>query len=105
MKHGKWLIGLLALFLVFSTVPAAASAADQVRQETVSGQETEEETEEETEQETEEETAGTQAQAEENPENDPRSFLMHIPFVCAVMVILITGFTIWGKRQEKKAVE
>ena len=42
------------------------------------------------------------AQAQEEPEKDTRSILLHIPFVCAVMILLLAVFIIWGKRQESK---
>ena len=42
------------------------------------------------------------AQAQEEPEKDTRSILLHIPFVCAVMILLLAGFIIWGKIQESK---
>lgn len=42
------------------------------------------------------------AQAQEEPEKDRRSILLHIPFVCAVMIVLLAFFIIWGKRQESK---
>lgn len=47
-----------------------------------------------------EEAAPAQTQGE--PEKDTRSILLHIPFVCAVMILLLAGFIIWGKRQESK---
>ena len=41
-------------------------------------------------------------QAEETAQQDARSILLHIPFVCLIMAIVLTGFILWGKNQEKK---
>ena len=120
MKSGKWLFILLALCLVFSVTPARAFAgqtvsqtADQVQEKTVEKTvfeensdtlaqaqgEPEEDTLAQAQGEPEEDTL---AQAQEEPEKDTRSILLHIPFVCAVMILLLAVFIIWGKRQESK---
>ena len=120
MKSGKWLFILLALCLVFSVTPARAFAgqtvsqtADQVQEKTVEKTVFEEnsdalaqaqgEPEEDTlTQAQEEPDEDSLAQAQEEPEKDTRSILLHIPFVCAVMILLLAVFIIWGKRQESK---
>ena len=120
MKSGKWLFILLALCLVFSVTPARAFAgqtvsqtADQVQEKTVEKTVFEEnsdtlaqaqgEPEEDTlAQAQEEPEKDALAQAQEEPEKDTRSILLHIPFVCAVMILLLAVFIIWGKRQESK---
>ena len=130
MKSGKWLFILLALCLVFSVTPTRAFAgqtvsADQVQEKTVEKTVFEEnsdtlaqaqgEPEEDTltqaqEEPDEDSLAQAQgepeedalAQAQEEPEKDTRSILLHIPFVCAVMILLLAVFIIWGKRQESK---
>ena len=120
MKSGKWLFILLALCLVFSVTPARAFAgqtvsqtADQVQEKTVEKTVFEEnsdtlaqaqgEPEEDTlTQAQEEPEKDALAQAQEEPEKDTRSILLHIPFVCAVMILLLAGFIIWGKIQESK---
>ena len=120
MKSGKWLFILLALCLVFSVTPARAFAgqtvsqtADQVQEKTVEKTVFEEnsdalaqaqgEPEEDTlTQAQEEPDEDSLAQAQEEPEEDTRSILLHIPFVCAVMILLLAVFIIWGKRQESK---
>lgn len=120
MKSGKWLFILLALCLVFSVTPARAFAgqtvsqtADQVQEKTVEKTvfeensdtlaqaqgEPEEDTLAQAQGEPEEDAL---AQAQEEPEKDTRSILLHIPFVCAVMILLLAVFIIWGKRQESK---
>ena len=108
MKSGKWLFILLALCLVFSVTPARAFAgqtvsqtADQVQEKTVEKTVFEEnsDTLAQAQGELEEDAL---AQAQEEPEKDTRSILLHIPFVCAVMILLLTVFIIWGKRQESK---
>lgn len=120
MKSGKWLFILLALCLVFSVTPARAFAgqtvsqtADQVQEKTVEKTvfeensdtlaqaqgEPEEDTLAQAQGEPEEDSL---AQAQEEPEKDTRSILLHIPFVCAVMILLLAVFIIWGKRQESK---
>lgn len=120
MKSGKWLFILLALCLVFSVTPARAFAgqtvsqtADQVQEKTVEKTvfeensdtlaqaqgEPEEDTLTQAQEEPEEDAL---AQAQEEPEKDTRSILLHIPFVCAVMILLLAVFIIWGKRQESK---
>ena len=120
MKSGKWLFILLALCLVFSVTPARAFAgqtvsqtADQVQEKTVEKTvfeensdtlaqaqgEPEEDTLTQVQEEPEEDAL---AQAQEEPEKDTRSILLHIPFVCAVMILLLAVFIIWGKRQESK---
>ena len=120
MKSGKWLFILLALCLVFSVTPARAFAgqtvsqtADQVQEKTVEKTvfeensdtlaqaqgEPEEDTLTQAQEEPEEDAL---AQAQEEPEKDTRSILLHIPFVCAVMILLLAGFIIWGKIQESK---
>lgn len=93
MRFRKWLFILLSLCLISSVTPAAAFAgqtvsqtAEQVQEETVL-----------------EEESDALTQAEKEPEKDSRSILIHIPFVCAVMIVLITGFIIWGKWQENRA--
>ena len=120
MKSGKWLFILLALCLVFSVTPARAFAgqtvsqtADQVQEKTVEKTVFEEnsdalaqaqgEPEEDTlTQAQEEPEKDALAQAQEEPEKDTRSILLHIPFVCAVMILLLAVFIIWGKIQESK---
>ena len=108
MKSGKWLFILLALCLVFSVTPARAFAgqtvsqtADQVQEKTVEKTVFEEnsDTLAQAQGEPEEDTL---TQAQEEPEKDTRSILLHIPFVCAVMILLLAVFIIWGKRQESK---
>ena len=108
MKSGKWLFILLALCLVFSVTPARAFAgqtvsqtADQVQEKTVEKTVFEEnsDTLAQAQGELEEDAL---AQAQEEPEKDTRSILLHIPFVCAVMILLLAGFIIWGKIQESK---
>ena len=120
MKSGKWLFILLALCLVFSVTPARAftgqtvsQTADQVQEKTVEKTvfeensdtlaqaqgEPEEDTLAQAQGEPEEDAL---AQAQEEPEKDTRSILLHIPFVCAVMILLLAVFIIWGKRQESK---
>ena len=120
MKSGKWLFILLALCLVFSVTPTRAFAgqtvsqtADQVQEKTVEKTvfeensdtlaqaqgEPEEDTLTQAQGEPEEDAL---AQAQEEPEKDTRSILLHIPFVCAVMILLLAVFIIWGKRQESK---
>ena len=120
MKSGKWLFILLVLCLVFSVTPARAFAgqtvsqtADQVQEKTVEKTvfeensdtlapaqgEPEEDTLAQAQGEPEEDAL---AQAQEEPEKDTRSILLHIPFVCAVMILLLAVFIIWGKRQESK---
>ena len=108
MKSGKWLFILLALCLVFSVTPARAFAgqtvsqtADQVQEKTVEKTVFEEnsDTLAQAQGELEEDAL---AQAQEEPEKDTRSILLHIPFVCAVMILLLAVFIIWGKRQESK---
>ena len=108
MKSGKWLFILLALCLVFSVTPARAFAgqtvsqtADQVQEKTVEKTVFEENSDTLAQAQGEpEEDALTQAQGE--LEEDTRSILLHIPFVCAVMILLLAVFIIWGKRQESK---
>lgn len=120
MKSGKWLFILLALCLVFSVTPARAFAgqtvsqtADQVQEKTVEktvfeensdtlAQAQEEPDEDSLAQAQEEPEEDALAQAQEEPEKDTRSILLHIPFVCAVMILLLAVFIIWGKRQESK---
>ena len=120
MKSGKWLFILLALCLVFSVTPSRAFAgqtvsqtADQVQEKTVEKTVFEEISDTLAQAQGEpEETALAQAQeepeedalaqAQEEPEKDTRSILLHIPFVCAVMILLLAVFIIWGKRQESK---
>ena len=120
MKSGKWLFILLALCLVFSVTPARAFAgqtvsqtADQVQEKTVEktvfeensdtlAQAQEEPDEDSLAQAQEEPDEDALAQAQEEPEKDTRSILLHIPFVCAVMILLLAVFIIWGKRQESK---
>ena len=120
MKSGKWLFILLALCLVFSVTPSRAFAgqtvsqtADQVQEKTVEKTVFEEisdtlaqaqgEPDEDTlAQAQEEPDEDSLAQAQEEPEKDTRSILLHIPFVCAVMILLLAVFIIWGKRQESK---
>lgn len=120
MKSGKWLFILLALCLVFSVTPARAFAgqtvsqtADQVQEKTVEKTVFEEnsDTLAQAQGEPEEDTLAQAqgdpeedalAQAQEEPEKDTRSILLHIPFVCAVMILLLAVFIIWGKRQESK---
>ena len=130
MKSGKWLFILLALCLVFSVTPARAFAgqtvsqtADQVQEKTVEKTvfeensdtlaqaqgEPEEDTLTQAQEEPEEDALAQEepekdalAQAQEEPEKDTRSILLHIPFVCAVMILLLAVFIIWGKRQESK---
>ena len=120
MKSGKWLFILLALCLVFSVTPARTFAgqtvsqtADQVQEKTVEKTVFEEKSDALAQAQGEpEETALAQAQeepeedalaqAQEEPEKDTRSILLHIPFVCAVMIVLLAFFIIWGKRQESK---
>ena len=120
MKSGKWLFILLALCLVFSVTPARAFAgqtvsqtADQVQEKTVEKTVFEENSDTLAQAQGElEEDALAQAQeepekdaltqAQEEPEKDTRSILLHIPFVCAVMILLLAVFIIWGKRQESK---
>lgn len=120
MKSGKWLFILLALCLVFSVTPARAFAgqtvsqtADQVQEKTVEKTvfeensdalaqaqgEPEEDTLAQAQGEPEEDAL---AQAQGELEKDTRSILLHIPFVCAVMILLLAVFIIWGKRQESK---
>lgn len=120
MKSGKWLFILLVLCLVFSVTPARAFAgqtvsqtADQVQEKTVEKTvfeensdtlaqaqgEPEEDTLTQAQEEPEEDAL---AQVQEEPEKDTRSILLHIPFVCAVMILLLAVFIIWGKRQESK---
>ena len=108
MKSGKWLFILLALCLVFSVTPARAFAgqtvsqtADQVQEKTVEKTVFEENSDTLT-QAQEEPEKDALAQAQEEPEKDTRSILLHIPFVCAVMILLLAVFIIWGKRQESK---
>lgn len=120
MKSGKWLFILLALCLVFSVTPARAFAgqtvsqtADQVQEKTVEKTVFEENSDTLTQaqgepeedslaQAQEEPEEDALAQAQEEPEKDTRSILLHIPFVCAVMILLLAVFIIWGKRQESK---
>ena len=120
MKSEKWLFILLALCLVFSVPPARAfagqtvsQAADQVQEKAVYKTVFEEKSDALAQaQEEPEEAAMAQAQgepeedamaqAQEEPEKDTRSILLHIPFVCAVMILLLAGFIIWGKIQESK---
>ena len=128
MKSGKWLFILLALCLVFSVTPARAFAgqtvsqtADQVQEKTVFEEnsdtlaqaqgEPEEDTLTQAQEEPDEDSLAQAqeepeedalAQAQEEPEKDTRSILLHIPFVCAVMILLLAVFIIWGKRQESK---
>ena len=120
MKSGKWLFILLVLCLVFSVTPARAFAgqtvsqtADQVQEKTVEKTVFEEnsDTLAQAQGEPEEDTLAqaqgdpeedSLAQAQEEPEKDTRSILLHIPFVCAVMILLLAVFIIWGKRQESK---
>lgn len=132
MKSGKSLFILLALCLVFSVTPARAFAgqtvsqtADQVQEKTVEKtvfeensdtlaqaqgepeedtltQAQEEPDEDSLAQAQEEPEEDALAQAQEEPEKDTRSILLHIPFVCAVMILLLAVFIIWGKRQESK---
>ncbi len=132
MKSGKWLFILLALCLNFSVTPARAFAgqtvsqtADQVQEKTVEKtvfeensdtlaqaqgepeedtltQAQEEPDEDSLAQAQEEPEEDALAQAQEEPEKDTRSILLHIPFVCAVMILLLAVFIIWGKRQESK---
>ena len=108
MKSGKWLFILLALCLVFSVTPTRAFAgqtvsqtADHVQEKTVEKTVFEEnsDTLAQAQEEPEEDAL---AQAQEEPEKDTRSILLHIPFVCAVMILLLAVFIIWGKRQESK---
>ena len=108
MKSGKWLFILLALCLVFSVTPARAFAgqtvsqtADQVQEKTVE-KTVFEENSDALAQAQEEPDEDSLAQAQEEPEKDTRSILLHIPFVCAVMILLLAVFIIWGKRQESK---
>ena len=108
MKSGKWLFILLALCLVFSVTPARAFAgqtvsqtADQVQEKTVE-KTVFEEISDTLAQAQEEPDEDALAQAQEEPEKDTRSILLHIPFVCAVMILLLAVFIIWGKRQESK---
>ena len=108
MKSGKWLFILLALCLVFSVTPARAFAgqtvsqtADQVQEKTVE-KTVFEENSDTLAQAQEEPDEDSLAQAQEEPEKDTRSILLHIPFVCAVMILLLAVFIIWGKRQESK---
>ena len=108
MKSGKWLFILLALCLVFSVTPARAFAgqtvsqtADQVQEKTVE-KTVFEENSDTLAQAQEEPEKDALAQAQEEPEKDTRSILLHIPFVCAVMILLLAVFIIWGKRQESK---
>lgn len=96
MKSGKWLFILLALCLVFSVTPARAFAGQTVSQ---TADQVQEKTVEKT---VFEEISDTLAQAQGEPEKDTRSILLHIPFVCAVMILLLAVFIIWGKRQESK---
>ena len=122
MKSGKWLFILLALCLVFSVTPARAFAgqtvsqtADQVQEKTVEKTVFEENSdtlaqaqgepeEDSLAQAQEEPEEDALAQAQEEPEKDTRSILLHIPFVCAVMILLLAVFIIWGKRQESKEI-
>ena len=122
MKSGKLLFILLALCLVFSVTPARAFAgqtvsqtADQVQKKTVEKTVFEENSdtlaqaqgepeEDALAQAQEEPEKDALAQAQEEPEKDTRSILLHIPFVCAVMILLLAVFIIWGKRQESKAM-
>lgn len=108
MKSGKWLFILLVLCLVFSVTPARAFAgqtvsqtADQVQEKTVE-KTVFEENSDALAQAQEEPDEDSLAQAQEEPEKDTRSILLHIPFVCAVMILLLAVFIIWGKRQESK---
>ena len=108
MKSGKWLFILLALCLVFSVTPARAFAgqtvsqtADQVQEKTVE-KTVFEENSDALAQAQEEPEEDALAQEQEEPEKDTRSILLHIPFVCAVMILLLAVFIIWGKRQESK---
>lgn len=108
MKSGKWLFILLALCLVFSVTPARAFAgqtvsqtADQVQEKTVEKTVFEENSDTLAQAQGEPEEDAL-AQAQEEPEKDTRSILLHIPFVCAVMILLLAVFIIWGKRQESK---
>lgn len=108
MKSGKWLFILLALCLVFSVTPARAFAgqtvsqtADQVQEKTVEKTVFEENSDALAQAQGEPEEDAL-AQAQEEPEKDTRSILLHIPFVCAVMILLLAVFIIWGKRQESK---
>jgi len=73
--------------------------ADRVQEGTVTEDKTADRVQEET---AAEEVAGAPAQAEETAQQDARSILLHIPFVCLIMVIVLTGFILWGKNQEKK---
>ena len=120
MKSGKWLFILLVLCLVFSVTPTRAFAgqtvsqtADQVQEKTVEktvfeensdalAQAQEEPDEDSLAQAQGEPEEDSLAQAQEEPEKDTRSILLHIPFVCAVMILLLAVFIIWGKRQESK---
>lgn len=108
MKSGKWLFILLALCLNFSVTPARAFAgqtvsqtADQVQEKTVEKTVFEENSDTLAQAQGEPEEDAL-AQAQEEPEKDTRSILLHIPFVCAVMILLLAVFIIWGKRQESK---
>ena len=108
MKSGKWLFILLALCLVFSVTPARAftgqtvsQTADQVQEKTVEKTVFEENSDTLAQAQGEPEEDAL-AQAQEEPEKDTRSILLHIPFVCAVMILLLAVFIIWGKRQESK---
>ena len=108
MKSGKWLFILLALCLVFSVTPARAFAgqtvsqtADQVQEKTVEKTVFEENSDTLAQAQGEPEEDAL-AQAQEEPEKDTHSILLHIPFVCAVMILLLAVFIIWGKRQESK---
>ena len=126
MRFGKCLFILLALCLVFSVTPARAFAgqtisqtADQVHGKTAgkvvvktvfeAGPDvlTLAQAQAQPEKDTlaqmeEEQDKDAPAQAQEEPEKDRRSILLHIPFVCAVMIVLLAFFIIWGKRQESK---
>ena len=73
--------------------------ADRVQEGTVTEDKTADRGQEET---AAEEVAGAPAQAEETAQQDARSILLHIPFVCLIMAIVLTGFILWGKNQEKK---
>ncbi|MBR2729616.1 MAG: hypothetical protein IKD92_07115 [Lachnospiraceae bacterium] len=73
--------------------------ADRVQEGTVTEDKTADRVQEET---AAEEVAGAPAQAEETAQQDARSILLHIPFVCLIMAIVLTGFILWGKNQEKK---
>lgn len=102
MKLRKWVFILMAFCLLFAVTPATASAgetgsqtADQVQEETVAEEETADQVQEET-------AAEEDVQAEETAQQDAHSILLHIPFVCLIMAIVLTGFILWGKNQEKK---